>query len=238
MGIIKNPYLALLNCFISNFCVMKILVMIVLLVTLVSFQTKAQKDTTATVDLLGEMNKTAPEKTKLLPDKILFTQRIFWGEKGLMRTFDAFELTPEKRQKELKVRRTMLVAHQIMGMVTLGGMVAEGFVGAKLYNQQQNGTFDHNLKQTHEAIASVVNVTYFSTAALSLFAPPKMLNERKGYSSIKLHRGLAIIHLSAMIATNVLAGMLEGNPNLKPYHRAAAYTAFGAFAASMIVIKF
>ena len=73
-----------------------------------------------------------------------------------------------------------------------------------------------------------------------------MLNERKGYSSIKLHRGLAVIHLSAMIATNVLASMMEGrdsngNSNLekyKPYHRAAAYTAFGAFAASMIVIKF
>jgi hypothetical protein len=227
---------------------MRTLLLAVLLVALGSFHLKAQKetttkmtaqkDTTAAVDLLGEMNQATQVKTKLLPDKIIFTQRIFWGEKGLMRNFNAFELTPEKRQAELKVRRTMLVMHQIMGMVTLGGMVAEGIVGAKLYNQQQNGTFDHNLKQTHEAIATAVNITYFSTAALSLFAPPKMLNERKGYSSIKLHRGLAIVHLSAMIATNILAGMLESNPDLKPYHRACAFTAFGAFAASMIVIKF
>jgi hypothetical protein len=46
--------------------------------------------------------------------------------------------------------------------------------------------------------------------------------------------------MTAMIATNVLAGQIEG-PNAatyKPYHRAAAYTAFGAFAASMIIIKF
>jgi hypothetical protein len=46
--------------------------------------------------------------------------------------------------------------------------------------------------------------------------------------------------MTAMIATNVLAGQTEG-PNgatYKPYHRAAAYTAFGAFAASMIIIKF
>ena len=215
---------------------MKILTMIVLLVALVSFQSKAQKDTTATVDLLGEMNKTAPGKTKLLPDKILFTQRIFWGEKGLMRNFNAFELTPEKRQQELKVRRTMLVAHQVMGMLTLGGMVAQGIVGAKLYNA--TGSNYQSLKDTHEGLGAAVNIGYFSTAALSLFAPPKMLNERKGYSSIKLHRGLAIIHLSAMIATNILAGSLEGNPSLRPYHLAAAYTAFGAFAASMIVIKF
>jgi hypothetical protein len=192
---------------------------------------KVQKDTTATVDLLGEMNSSGQEKIKLLPDKILFTQRIFWGEKGLMRSFNAFELTPEKRQKELKIRRTMLVAHQIMGMVTLGGMVAQGVVGAQLYSGK-------NVKDLHEGLATAVNIGYFSTAALSLFAPPKMLNERKGYSSIKLHRGLAIIHLTAMIATNILAGQLEGNQSLRPYHRAAAYTAFGAFAASMIVIKF
>lgn len=224
---------------------MRTLVLIMLLVALVSFESTAQKetttsqakkDTTATVDLLGEMNQTGQEKVKLLPDKIIFTQRIFWGEKGLMRNFNAFELTPEKRQKELKVRRTMLVAHQIMGMATLGGMIAQGFVGAKLYSA---GPSNYNsLKNTHEALASAVNIGYFSTAALSLFAPPKMLNERKGYSSIKLHRGLAIVHMTAMIATNILAGQLEGNPSLKPYHRAAAFTAFGAFAASMIVIKF
>jgi hypothetical protein len=199
---------------------------------------KAAKDTTAAVDLLGEMNKTTQEKTKLLPDKILFTQRIFWGEKGIMRSFNAFELTPEKRQNELKVRRTMLVLHQIMGTLTLGGMIGQGIVGVKLYND--NGSNYRSLRNTHETLAGVVNFTYFTTAALSLFAPPKMLNEHKGYSSIKVHRALAIVHLSAMIATNILAGQLNG-PNgatIRPYHRAAAFTAFGAFAASMIVIKF
>lgn len=220
--------------------------MITLLLLLVSFRSQAQKETTtklkaakdstATVDLLGEMNQSNQEKTKLLPDKIIFTQRLLWGEKGLMRNFSAFELTPDKRQNELKVRRNMLVAHQIMGMLTLGGMVAQGIVGAKLYNS--TGSNYRSLRNTHEALASAVSVAYFSTAALSLFAPPKMLNERKGYSSIKIHRDLAIVHFTAMVSTLVLAGMLEGNPSLKPYHRAAAYTAFGAFAASMIVIKF
>jgi hypothetical protein len=214
---------------------MRILLCLIVLIGLGSLKSQAQKDTTA-IDLLGEMNKANVEKPKLLPDKFLFTQRILWGERGLMRNFNAFELTPEKRQKELKVRRTMLVMHQIFGLATLGGMIGQGIVGAKLYSATGNDY--KNLKDTHEMLAGAVNIGYFSTAALSLFAPPKMLNERKGYSSIKLHRGLAIIHLSAMIATNILAGQLEGRPELKPYHRAAAYTAFGAFAASMIVIKF
>ena len=126
----------------------------------------------------------------------------------------------------------MLVAHQAMGFLTLGTMIAQGIVGSKLYNG------DISLKDTHESLAVAVNFTYFTTASLALFAPPKMFDERKGYSSIKLHKALAIVHLSAMIATNILAGQLESNPELKPWHRATAFTAFGAFAASMIVIKF
>lgn len=212
---------------------MKTLVLILLIVTAFSIQVQAQKDTTATLDLLGEMNQTNLVKESLLPEKIMFTQRIFWGEKGLMRNFNAFELTPEKRQKELKLRRTMLVAHQIMGFATLGGMVAQGIVGAQLYNGK-------DVKDLHEGLATAIEVGYFSTAALSVFAPPKMLNERKGYSSIKLHKILAMVHFSGMITTMVLAGQLEDNPSqsLRSWHRAAAYTTFGAFAASMIVIKF
>jgi hypothetical protein len=192
----------------------------------------AQTDSTKTNNLLQDLSVTDSSKVQLLSNKMIPTQRLLWGPKGLMRGFNRFELTPEKRQNELKLRRTMLGIHQILGFATLGGMVAQGIIGGKLYN----GRYD--LKDTHEAIGAAVNIGYFTTASLSLFAPPKALDERKGYSSIKLHKWLAVVHMSAMIATNVLAGMTEDHPNLKKYHRAAAYTAFGAFAASMIVIKF
>lgn len=211
---------------------MKKLLVLCLFTALAILPSLAQTDTIPAVDLLSEVSDAKADTAKLLPDKFLFTQRIMWGEHGLMRNFNSFELTPENRQRELKLRRTMLVAHQTMGFLTLGGMVAQGIVGAKLYNGS------YNIKDTHEALAAAVNFGYFTTAGLSLFAPPKAIDERKGYSSIKVHKALAIVHLTAMIATNVLAGQLESNPDLKPYHRAAAYTAFGAFAASMIVIKF
>lgn len=203
-----------------------------ILLVLACSNLSAQTDTIPTNDLLNELNASGDDSAQLLPDKIMVTQRVMWGEHGLMRNFNAFELTPEKRARELKLRRTMLVAHQTMGFLTMGGMVAQGFVGAKLYNG------DKSIRDAHEVLAGAVNFGYFTTAGLSLFAPPKALDERKGYSSIKVHKALAIVHLTAMIATNVLAGQIEGNPDLKPYHRAAAYTAFGAFAASMIVIKF
>lgn len=197
---------------------------------------QANRDTTSAIDLLGELNRDNQEQIKLLPDKILFTQRIFWGPHGMMRNFNAFELSPENRQKELKIRRNMLVTHQVLGIATLGGMIAQGFIGARLYNATGNDY--EKIKDTHKTMATAIEIGYFSTAAMSLFAPPKMLNERKGYSSIKLHRYLGMIHFTGMITTMVLAGQLESNPDLKPYHRAAAYTTFGAYAASMIVIKF
>ncbi len=192
----------------------------------------AQTDSTQNNSLLQELNASTVDQEKLLPNKMMITQRMLWGEKGLMRKFNRFELTPEKRQNELKLRRTALAAHQVLGFATLGGMLAQGIVGSRLYNG------DYNLKDTHEALGAAVNFTYFTTASLSLFAPPKLIDERKGYSSIKVHKWLAVVHMSAMIATNVLANRIEDRPELKPYHRAAAYTAFGAFAASMLIIKF
>jgi hypothetical protein len=106
-------------------------------------------------------------------------------------------------------------------------MIAQGIVGSKLYNHPTP-----SLRNTHEQLAGFVNAGYATTAGLAFFAPPPLIN-RKGITSIKIHKALAIVHLTGMITTNVLA---EGaNKNL---HRAAAYTTFGAFAAAVIVIKF
>ncbi len=208
--------------------------LLLIIVCFLSSHTYAQTDSTQTNTntLLQDLSASTAEQEKLLPNKMMITQRILWGEKGLMRKFDRFELTPEKRQQELKLRRSALVAHQVLGFATLGGMIAQGIVGSKLYKG------DYRIKDTHEALGAAVNFTYFTTASLSLFAPPKALDERRGYSSIKVHKWLAVVHMSAMIATNLLAERADDSPRLKSYHRAAAYTAFGAFAASMIVIKF
>lgn len=197
-----------------------------------STQIDTPVDTTASFDLLSDITSTQTDTMALLPDHFLFTQRMLWGERGALRNLDYFELSPQERERELKIRRTMLVTHQTLGMLTLAGMIAQGFVGASLYNGNVG------IKDFHEGLAAGVNIGYVTTMSLALFAPPKMLNERKGYSSIKVHKALAMVHISSMIATNILAGMVSGNPSLRPYHRAAAYTAFGAFAASMIIIKF
>jgi len=182
--------------------------------------------------LLLSLDSEAEAPTQLLPERIMLTQRIFWGEKGLLRTTGIVPLTESNRIKELKIRRTMLVAHQVLGYATLAGMIAQGVVGQRLYSGEGQ------LKGLHESLAGAVNVGYFTGAALSLFSPPPLISRQvKGLNSIKAHKILASVHMTAMIATNLLAGKAE-DPRYAKIHRAAAFTAFGAFAGATIVMKF
>jgi len=177
-------------------------------------------------DLFSLLNN-SNEETPLLPERMVFTQKLLWGEKGLLRTTGIAPLTIEQRQKELKVRRAMLVTHQVFGYATLAAMVAQGIIGGKLYNG------DYELYELHKNMATVVNVGYFTTAGLSLFAPPPLINKKiRGFSSIKAHKTLATIHFSAMVATNIYK---DKNREL---HKAAAYTAFGSYAMAVLVFKF
>ena len=167
----------------------------------------------------------------LLPERMIFTQRLFWGEKGLLRKTGIAPLNLENREKELQLRRKMLKAHQIIGYTTLAAMVAQGLIGGKLYNA--TGDSYNSLYKTHKNMSKVVNAGYFTGAALSLFSPPPFINKKtKGFSSIKAHRFLSNIHFSAMVITNVVA---DSN---KKSHKAAAYTAFASYATAVIVFKF
>lgn len=171
-------------------------------------------------------------KEELLPTKFPITQRILWGQNGLMRNIDYFKLSETERDRELEIRHKMITAHRYLGYATMAGMLAQGIVGAKLYNG------DNSLKGAHEALAGAVNIGYFTTAGLALFAPPKSRNNPPGFSPLKLHKTLAIVHLTAMIATNLLADGAKNDSDIRALHRAAAYTAFGSFALSMVVIHF
>ena len=193
----------------------------------ISLNVGAQTDS---LDLLLQLGSEEP--VELIPKRMIFTQRMLWGEKGLMRTLKVAPLTDHGRETELKIRRGMLVTHQVLGFATLAGMVAQGIVGSKLYDG------DYKIKDLHEGLGTAVNITYFTTAGLSLFTPPPLISRQvKGLNGIKMHKTLAVVHLSAMIATHLLADR-AGDIKIKPLHRAAAFTAFGSFFGAMLVMKF
>ena len=169
----------------------------------------------------------------IAPKKMLFTQQLIWGNNGIFKNrYGSTQDLVERRKIDLRIRRKMLQLHQIGGFVTLGGMVAQGIIGSKLY------TGSYKLKETHEKLGAAVNLSYGFTAINGLFTPPSTFKRDKKLTSIRLHKWLAIAHMSGMIATNILGTQIENNVALKPYHRAAAYTSFFSLAAAMVVIKF
>jgi hypothetical protein len=165
------------------------------------------------------------EKPSLLPEKMIFTQKILWGDKGLLRKIGVSNLTLENREKELIIREKMLTAHQILGYITFAGMIAQGILGGKVYNG------DYSYYDTHKTVGKIVTATYFTGAGLSLFAPPPLVSrEKEGINNIKIHKILANIHVPAMIMTNVLSD------EDKKAHRASAYTAFASYSFAMLSI--
>ena len=179
-------------------------------------------------DLFSQIAKEqgAEQAFDLLPERMLFTQRLLWGEKGALRVTGIAKLTEAQRIKELRLRKTLLNAHQVIGYATLAGMVAQGILGGQLYKG------DYSIYHTHKTVGQVVTATYFTGAALSLFTPPPLISSKEvGLSGARAHKWLATVHLSAMIATQ------HYKDRDKAIHRAAAYTAFGAFAAATIVIR-
>ena len=95
---------------------------------------------------------TKQKSQELLPSSMIFTQRLLWGEKGLMRTTKAIPLNLENREKELRIRRKMLLAHQVIGYATLAGMIAQGVLGTKLYRGQ------YQYDDSHELIGNLTTV--------------------------------------------------------------------------------
>ena len=179
-------------------------------------------------DLFNSLRQETVKDESLIPTRMIFTQRALWGNKGLLRKFGIFPLNVEQREKELKLRRSMLKIHQIIGYLTLAGMVTQGFLGGKLYNNWERGLYN-----THKTVGNLTSISYFTGAGLSLFAPPPLINKKsKGLSSIKAHKYLASVHFSAMLSTNIFK---KRNQQI---HKISAYTAVGSFAAAVLVFNF
>ena len=167
------------------------------------------------------------ENVQLLPNRMILSQKLIWGEKGLLRKIGISKLSIENREKELILREKMLKAHQIIGYVTFAAMIAQGIIGGKLYNGE------NDLYDTHKNLGNFVTTSYFLGAGLSLLAPPPLVSkEIKGLNNIRAHKILANLHLPAMIATNIYSD------RDRDIHKASAYTSFASYTLAIIAITF
>ncbi len=113
-----------------------------------------------------------PPKRKLIPTNASFMEKYLWDEDGLFRNMGlASPLTPEVRKSELSLRRGMLTAHLIGGVITLGSMYTAIYYGQKMIN----GNNAKSYRSNHQLFVTATIVSYSATGLLSVLSPPPMI---------------------------------------------------------------
>lgn len=185
---------------------------------------------TAADSLLNSLTTSDSDNVSLLPDKMPINKRILWGERGLLRTTGILPLTQENREREMQVRRKMLLIHQTAGYVTSALMLGTIIAGQQAYE----GKWDRDV---HTAVESAMGISYLATGILSVFSPPPLIIRRdKGFSNIKVHRALAYLHVAGMLTNAVFAQDLARKD--RSLHRAIGYGTAASLFGAMIVMKF
>ena len=134
-----------------------------------------------------------------LPQNMPLSKELVWGRNGLARKLN---FAPESREGELKLRHKMLQTHQKLGLLTLGMMGYQVYLGNNI-----NGQSD---KFLHRKLGYSTFGVYMTAAGFSLLSPPA-LKYNKGVSSIKLHRYLSYIHFAGMLCMPYLGYLSAGN---------------------------
>lgn len=180
----------------------------------------------------------AQPKQQLLPDKISFMENFLWGENGLVRTIGIEPpLSAPVRENEIKIRRTMLIAHQIGGFTTLALMLAAAYYGQRTIDANGN----RSLGRTHSSLIGLTIASYTATGLLAVLSPPPLIRGHEG-GTTGIHKTLAWIHLIGMIVTPILANNIAErkffNMDKAHIHQIAGYITTAVFTASMLVITF
>lgn len=176
---------------------------------------------------------------KAASDSLSFRAKLFWGENGLFRKTN---LAPPDLRSEMQLRRNMLQWHQRLGLLTLGAITYQFLSGKKQYSNNFDN-FTTQRQKRHKFLGYTTYGLYLSTASLSLLAPPPR-KKSQGLTSTKIHKYLAIVHFSAMIAQPWLGYKAAKSTNPGDYdkyiklHNAMGTTTMVSFSLSFLTTLF
>ena len=176
------------------------------------------------------------DKPRLLPKRLSFGEKFLWGEHGLVRTLGIEPpLSPQERMSEIRLRRTMLTAHQIGGFTTLALMLTADYFG------QLTIDGDRKAGDINQTIIAATIISYSATGLLAVLSPPPLIRRGEG-GTVALHKTLAWIHLIGMIVTPILGSTIRHhrlfNMDQAHSHQVAGYLTTAVLATSMLVIVF
>lgn len=203
---------------------------------LIVFAAKAQPALRASIGVEPPAISIAPSSPDSLPDGMPLNTRLLWGRKGLLRRMG---LAPQTRRRELEIRQSMLQWHQRMALATFAVLATQVALGEVLASDRSR--YYQDLQPIHRTLGYVTFGLYLTTASLSLGALPARRYD-SGFSSIKLHRGLALIHFTGMALQPWLGRHLRQAPTPDSYerrlrtHRWVGRLTLGAYVAALVTI--
>jgi cytochrome b561 len=131
-----------------------------------------------------------------------FSKKVIWGKSGLARKLN---IAPKDRIEELKLRHKMLQTHQKLGLLTLGVMSSQYYLGNQMADA---GNYEN--RNLHRTLGYSTFGLYMTAAGFSILSPPAMQYGNQN-SSIKLHRYLSYIHFTGMLCMPYLGYLSAGN---------------------------
>tara|TARA_B110000438_G_scaffold211592_1_gene203666 strand:- start:450 stop:1031 length:582 start_codon:yes stop_codon:yes gene_type:complete len=164
-----------------------------------------------------------------LPSNMPYSKKIFWGEKGIFRTLN---IGPNSRIEEMKLRSEMLQMHQKLGLLNLGLMSYQMYLGSEMYSGKHR-----EYGELHKYLGYSTFSIYMTSAGLQFFSPPAF-RYSKGYSSMKIHRYLSYLHFVGMVLTPISGYYTAQYPNdEKPYrlHRNIVSVTFSSYTLAFLV---
>ena len=164
-----------------------------------------------------------------LPANMPLSKKILWGENGLIRKLN---LAPDSRVQEIKLRSKMLQLHQKLGLLNVGLMGLQMYIGSDMYEKDNRENAN-----IHRYLGYSVFSIYMTTAGLQLFSPPAF-RYSKGYSSIKIHRYLSYVHFAGMILIPISGYYTANYPNdPRPYrlHRNITAITFSSYTLAFLM---
>lgn len=194
-----------------------------------------------TVDTLTAAEQDARAR-RLLPEDMSWMENLMWGTHGF---FTSEPLNRTERKGELKLRRTMLIWHQRLGLTTWVLMGATVLAGQLTLNGNRR------FRSWHGPLADATIIGYSATALLAILAPPPLIRREGEHGTVYYHKLLAWVHAAGMILLPILANNIfvhsfergQRGPRQIDVARARAhqitgYITFATFTASILTIVF
>ncbi|MCB1159441.1 MAG: hypothetical protein H7A25_10875 [Leptospiraceae bacterium] len=173
----------------------------------------------------------------------------------------------QEEEKNMKLRRSMLDWHQVLGFTTWGLWLATNIAGEQAMNNLENtatkpatlfllqnpsenlplylylknkGEWEASGGGVHKGLAGVTFAFYGLTAAMSLSSPSRLNDKVEGgFDSIFAHKLLAVLHFAAMASMPYLGKQIEEKgPDAARRMQQSAWAGFGALSMAFFVFYF